>query len=529
MHKIDHVRKVIYIIVGILTIISLVFSLYKKIGKAASDVNSPIIFSPPPYLFGNNIGSSYLFDNSLFSSIISDVITRRGNNYHDETIIIVPYSNELFVNVINRDNFPLSSVVENGATLFSYSYCGVYSFSGTFLRQYFSGNIGIRLNDIFETLDNRDYYKLNTSIDGYPVFVYSYSNLVVTDTNLPFFSPFPQDIVVGGHSKGGVLANYQDSSDLLENSSDIPPLDDSSVSTQQGFWDKIIGFFSRSYSSFNSWMLTLGDYLGQILDKLQEFFTSVYDTLVEGFTTLWNWLSDIFNKISGIFNHTDSISDDTSDISTILSGVGDWIEDFWDNFDDKLDDFVEDRLWGKLPDIMKAPFRIFNWFYTHGLKNGEFDFLTLIEYLFAFDSSTAYNTFAGNKYGDFILDVKDFFSNFFTAITGVTASDRVFFTIDLGNHFGVDFEPIEIDFSWYSSIRDQFLPYFMAFVYISVIWLFFKRLPDIIRGVAGDISSFEDNLPHQFTNITETSAGTYTSKGVRSRSGSRVENSFVKK
>lgn len=276
-------------------------------------------------------------------------------------------------------------------------------------------------------------------------------------------------------------------------------------------------------------MLTLGDYLGQILDKLEEFFTSVYDTLVEGFTTLWNWLSDIFNKISGIFNHTDSISDDTSNISTILSGVGDWIEDFWDNFDDKLDDFVEDRLWGKLPDIMKAPFRIFNWFYTHGLKNGEFDFLTLIEYLFAFDSSTAYNSFAGNKYGDFLLDVKSFFSDFFTAITGVTASDRVFFTIDLGNHFGVDFEPIEIDFSWYASIRDQFLPYFMAFVYISVIWLFFKRLPDIIRGVAGDISSFEDNLPHQFTNITETSTGTYTSKGVRTRSGSRVENSFLKK
>lgn len=298
MRKIDHIRKVVYIIVGILTIISLVFTLYKKIGKASSDVNSPIIFSPPPYLFGNNIGSSYLFDNSLFSSIISDVITRRGDNYHDETIIIVPYSNELFVNVINRDNFPLSSVVENGATLFSYSYCGVYSYSGTFLRQYFSGNIGIRLNDIFETLDNRDYYKLNTSVDGYPVFVYSYSNLVVTDTNLPFFSPFPQDIVVGGHSKGGVLANYQSSFDLLEDSSDVPkvdttsPADSSSVPAWLG---KILNGLGVIGNSIQSGVLTIGDYIGTLGESIGEFFNSVgekIDAIKDSIDSFFAWVTE---------------------------------------------------------------------------------------------------------------------------------------------------------------------------------------------------------------------------------------------
>lgn len=60
---------------------------------------------------------------------------------------------------------------------------------------------------------------------------------------------------------------------------------------------------------------------------------------------------------------------------------------------------------------------------------------------------------------------------------------------------------ITIDFDWYtqagagrSSVRDIFIPVFCAFLYVSCIWLFIKRLPDILRGVAGAESSFMDGL-----------------------------------
>ena len=57
MQKIDHVKKTVYIIVGILTIISLVFTLFKKIGFCAEG-SSPILFDPLPYIYGNYIGYS---------------------------------------------------------------------------------------------------------------------------------------------------------------------------------------------------------------------------------------------------------------------------------------------------------------------------------------------------------------------------------------------------------------------------------------------------------------------------------------
>ena len=102
-----------------------------------------------------------------------------------------------------------------------------------------------------------------------------------------------------------------------------------------------------------------------------------------------------------------------------------------------------------------------------------------------------------NHNGGFIISSKNWFSDFITAITGVQPSERVFFTIDLGTVFGnVDspIPPIVIDFNWYAQIRDTFLPVFCAFLYVGVVWLFIKRLPDIIRGVAGAESSFMDGL-----------------------------------
>lgn len=285
------------------------------------------------------------------------------------------------------------------------------------------------------------------------------------------------------------------------------------------------------------------DDLQSVIDSTTDFSGDMGDLIDSlptdsGNTSIGQWLSNIFGIIGGGFQGL--FRNIYQFFEPYLQGILDFFSDIYD----KIVDFAADvsdwfqNLITTITSFFNSVKRVFDWFYEHGQDSDhQFDFMILFHYLFDFDSDAALDAFEENKYGDFILDVRDFGSTVYNSITGASASERVFFTISLGDHFGTHFDDIVIDFDWYANVRDMFLPYLMAFLYVSAIWLFFKRLPDIIHGVASAESSFTDGLPpvppEDYDTYTEThvSSGTYISRGHISGDGRRrvFYNKFISK
>lgn len=543
-------KKVLSIILITLLILSTIFTLCKKVGLCASGGSSGSIVSNGsfPFYFGVGFGydsTDFSFDpselyslsvpfmKSSFTPAVTDVcaifILEQTSNYID--IVCIPvYSGYTFsvVDYSSQGNVTFSGSAAVPVGRFdgsSISYAGYGSYV----------NANLSFSSFLTGSSSGGYeYIMDTFVRWYPLYFSSdfsnYFTLYSGGTDSPGFNHY-------------FWQNYQDSIDDIDNNNSIWKPNYQNPSNQQGFWDNVMDFFNRSFKSLlggiSGATKTIGDYIEQFYNGCIEFWTRCWNTIFDKIDELLGKLFPDDSDDSILADTNDSLDSIDGRISSIETKITTFFNNFWSNFDDHLEDFTE-GIWGHLPDIMKAPYRIAQWFYQHGLNNGEFDFMTLFHYLFDFDTTTALNDYRANKYGKFTLDVKDFFNTFFGSIINANASDRVFFTIFIGNNldntisgsrFGITIPDITIDFSWYAQIRDTYLPYFMAFLYVTVIWLFFKRLPDILRGVAGAESSFMDGLPYTTETQTFVSDGVYTSIGEFSNGGrTRIfYNSYTKK
>lgn len=83
------------------------------------------------------------------------------------------------------------------------------------------------------------------------------------------------------------------------------------------------------------------------------------------------------------------------------------------------------------------------------------------------------------------IEIKDGISNFYTNISGATPTASLTVNTLPVSFYGVNLisKPISIDFSWFSPYRDTVLSLWRFFLWTSYIFILFKRLPDIIRGV----------------------------------------------
>lgn len=284
----------------------------------------------------------------------------------------------------------------------------------------------------------------------------------------------------------------------------------------------------------NSIITNLPIWIGDIVDWVQDIYNWLYNVLDATLGTLIEHILDILDSIHDFFDrfwHGNSFSIDeilaaiTGLPALIYSYFSSFISGFFTNLLATLNDWWEDSD-SHLPNWLQELSRIIHNIYTMGIdpedSDHRFSLVTLLVTLFEFNTNQALTDFSNNKYGAFIISVKSFCADFVTSLTGITASERVFFTLDLGNVFDNDYsnvessvQPITIDFAWYiqpgpsgKSVRDIFIPVFCAFLYVSCVWLFIKRLPDILRGVAGAESSFFDALgPDEFA---PTSHGIFT-------------------
>lgn len=292
------------------------------------------------------------------------------------------------------------------------------------------------------------------------------------------------------------------------------------------------GLMQSFAQAFNNLLSSLPTWIGNVVTAVQNIYNWLYnvlDTTLGGLiakivqivsylhdlhTAILDFIRNFFHGNNNNFVLTDILNGILGLPASIYSYFSSFVTGFFTNLLDTLNDWLEDSE-DHLPDWLNELKRIIHNIYTMGIdpedSDHRFSLVYLLTNLFDFNTSQAITAFRNNKYGGFIITSKNWFSDFITALTGVQPSERVFFTINLGTVFGnldSPIPPIEIDFNWYAQIRDTFLPVFCAFLYVSVLWLFIKRLPDIIRGVAGAESSFMDGLPDN--EFAPTSGGFFT-------------------
>lgn len=309
----------VYIIVGILTIISLVFTIYKKISHAAGSETNAIEFNPPPLLVGENIGPYSAYQRSLINSIVDDAINRSGlGNY---SCLVLPYQNILWVAFMN-DRSPEYSL--SGFYVYYYK-CYEYNLSGSYTREYSGGQLFIDVPLVYENINGVDYYKGTGQSVSYPVYIRNMDTYFFTSGSTVFTD---HSISVGpdGHSKGGVLSNYIDSEDLLENSSDLPKIDTTppaDPSNTSGWLGKILNGIGKINQSIQGGVLTIGDYIGSGTETINNTITEVQNDVHNHY----QWATEPFDKSqfeNGV-NSIPLISDLIACRTTIEnSGMFDW-------------------------------------------------------------------------------------------------------------------------------------------------------------------------------------------------------------
>ena len=276
----DHIKKLVYIIVGCLTIVSLVFTLCHKVGHCAE---TPYQFPISTYF--DEYPSDYTGGLSL-----DDYLNFIRNTLHisDSSYYISYYT------------------FDNGVPYFR-----VVKFSGSNLSLYSSSNLGS--NDRINITEANTRLSANQSVyvSAYSVTFYyikiqngnftktgesTYASWTFANSQYLFYSS--ADLTSGNdtcfyqtverpdpgpnpHSKGAILGNYIDSVDLIEQDSSLPSVDTTppfDTSSNPAWYQKILNGMGKINQSIKGGVLTIGDYLGQIKEDLENVIAWITET-----------------------------------------------------------------------------------------------------------------------------------------------------------------------------------------------------------------------------------------------------------
>lgn len=475
---IDKIRKIIWIIVGALTILSLVFALAKKVGLAASSDSGSSDFqvSELPFSIGSGIGTQGLvldqewlasIDNRLraenanrvlsnFSCIVIDEFVSENNftlawyantlNYYGE---VYNYS---FVNLVVSDNNSYNLGLFD-YRIYIYYRDGNVTFSSRGGAGYpvsFYSNYLVELNPSGTSYQ----YAFSHYQHNYPVYLNSYSiNLPAnSNTDVLAFQLYsePDDPIPSGHSKGNVIINYEDSIDQVEDNSSLPSVDvtpPSDPSNNASWFQKILNGLKTINQNLKAGVVTIGDYIGQgiqdlkdhietMTSNIQQSIQLVIDNFNEKFSDLRDWIEGVKDKVEEIANYLkDAFSLPTSDQVAEL-----------------LNQFLVGTTFGQFLGISNQAVQVI-----------------------------------GSVFGQ---DIPEFETLVFT------------FNIDF---FGQTF-PLVLDFGFYtSSVRNTVVGVFLTFFYIGFLIHIIHQLPSIISGSSGvekDISPIvKDQVKHTRWNM----------------------------
>ena len=322
MKRIDHVRKTVYIIVGCLTIVSLVLTICHKVGHCASSENN-VGYTSFPLPFGLDSGYGLTSEQvSVLSSYDLDGLIDSANsimNANADSVCLIDwtsssnfiigfYNSSWVVSPSSNSLYGCTVTIGGGSPQITQG----IRWNGSSWDWWWSNAWGapIYIGNHLTPLPNGE-YSLNSGefISFYPIysrateFVDSNDNIIFTSNITPSFS---------GHSKGGVLTNYIDSDDLIEQDSSLPTVDTtgpSDPSSNSGWFQKILNGLGKINQSIKGGVLTIGDYIGQ------------------GFENVINWLTEPFDQeaFSDELNQI-ALINDLSSLKTLVENCGmfDW-------------------------------------------------------------------------------------------------------------------------------------------------------------------------------------------------------------
>lgn len=456
---IDKTRKVIYIIVGCLTILSLVFCLAKKVGLCASSevVSDRYYLNSFPYPVSWLIGSRH-----QFSSADRQVLLNYANglSYNSYSIhIIEDGTDSVQLKIYQNPSqyvYPNTTGQNMPRPVFNSSdfYIRVDGYS---LIEYSFIDSSIRLISSSNTRDFVFLSKPTIRSDSYglyiPLFTFMYNEpLFISSGNFSSYEVTWENVSISitGHTKGAVLSNYLDSIEDIENNSDLPSVDVSSPSDPNsniGWFQKILNGLKTLGDLIKGGVLTIGDFIGNGIQSLKDHIETM--------------TSNIQQSIQLVI---DNFNEKFSDLRDWIQGVKDKVEE--------IADYLKDAF--SLPTSEQVA-ELLNQFLV-GTTFGQF-----------LGISNQAVQIIGSVFGQ---NIPEFETLVFT------------FNIDF---FGQTF-PLVLDFGFYtSSVRNTVVGVFLTFFYIGFLIHIIHQLPSIISGSSGvekDISPIvKDQVKHTRWNM----------------------------
>lgn len=476
---IDKTRKVIYIIVGTLIIISLVFSLAKKFGLAASsdDIYDYALVEEFPLPLGVNgfgIGDFVITQQTCYD-LQSDGLRRHPN--WDYQVLLCrelgsDYLQVMLMGLNGSSNYRGSS----SNSLLPYTSDFVFT-SGLYLiyNVYSDGSFSfvseatshndfiLDLAGSIISLSGSHVLPKNTFIVNYPVYAYwgNDDHLISSypgsgGIDFESFSLFYEgyDPIDPDRpswiSKGQFIRNFEENFGEIENNSELPEVDTalpSDPSNNASWFQKILNGLKTINLSIKSGIVTLGQQIGSFFDSLMDL------------------MDDLASKIQhSIQLVIDNFNEKFSDLRDWIEGVKDKVEE--------IADYLKDAF--SLPSSEEVA-ELFNQFLV-GTTFGQF-----------LGISNQAVQIIGSLFGQ---SIPEFETLVFT------------FNIDF---FGQTF-PLVLDFGFYtSSVRNTVVGVFLTFFYIGFLIHIIHQLPSIISGSSGvekDISPIvKDQVKHTRWNM----------------------------
>lgn len=418
----DKTRKVIYIIVGCLTILTLVFGLAKKVGLCASSDNLDnirVTSYPLP------VGYGFGYGGVLSQEVVDDIISETAGRWQGLPCVQyagMPDENTIALNVwwvlpsyqFTGDLNDLSNsssirFVGNGS---GYRYdLRTNSLNPNMSYGIFDGYL-VPSDYVLPDGIGGVFLQRNVPIPFYPLYydpnVDSSSYNTYFTLYLPEPSPEPSP---SGHSKGNVIINYEDSIDQIEADSSLPSIDvtpPSDPSNNVGWFQKILNGLKTLGDLIKAGVITIGDYIGQGIQDLKDHIDTMVTNIQQSIQLVIDSLEDFKDRVVAFYN---------------------WVTEPFDQ----------------------------NRFTTH---------LQTLE---------VYQEFSGVQSGINTLQLQ------FNSVTSATSNDVKFSIPFTFPYINTTYVAI-IDFSWYENIRSVVSPFIVAFLIFGFAYSFIRSLPGIIHG-----------------------------------------------
>lgn len=306
-----------------LAIISMIFTLFYKVGHCASGgdtVNDYMVISdffPVGPHYGNNFSEN---DLATIIQNINSVIPFDSDfptfdcavvyefNSSDNTLTLACFNGSNNLQLITSPSSFFSSGSE-GWFYSNYRYQGnarvivnLSDLSCSFLR-WDRYNYSFNSSVFLSSLPNNSrvlYY--DRFYSGYPIYM-SYDEMIYQ--GVTYFKKFSSPSG-GGHHKGGAIADISES---IEDSSDLPQVDDnapSDTSSVPAWLQKILTALKSINSNLRGVGVSIVSGIGELIDKISEFCENV-----------WDWIQDKFNNfidgINGVISDYNDLKDTDSD------------------------------------------------------------------------------------------------------------------------------------------------------------------------------------------------------------------------